>query len=130
MVGLTGGGAGSITAPILILFLGLAPADSVGTALACSAVIKMAAAPIYVCRKQVSVRTLSFLLAGGIPGVIAGFYLIGKLDAARHQATLFLLLGAAVVIMSVYTFYRTVRHEGEVSGRDRARWLPLMGAGV
>ncbi len=130
MVGLTGVGAGSITAPMLILFLGLAPADSVGTALVFSAAVKMAAAPIYVCRKQVSVRTLLLLLGGGVPGVVAGFWMIGRLDAARHQATLFLLLGAAVVIMSVYTFYRTVRRSGEVSGRDRWRWLPLMGAGV
>lgn len=130
MVGLTGVGAGSITAPILILFLGLSPVDSVGTALAFAAVIKLAIAPLYLFRKQVSMRTLALLLAGGVPGVTLGFWLIGKLDTAKHEAALFLLLGGAVVIMSVYTLFRSVRRGGEVAGHDRARWLPLMGLGV
>jgi uncharacterized membrane protein YfcA len=41
-VGLTGVGAGAVTAPVLILFFGIAPAESVGTALVFAAMIKLA----------------------------------------------------------------------------------------
>ena len=67
-VGLTGVGAGSVTAPVLILFFGLAPAQAVGTALAFAAAIKLAVAPFYIARNQVSGRVLSLLCAGGVPG--------------------------------------------------------------
>ena len=40
-VGLTGVGAGSLLAPVLMLFFKVPPAEAVGTALAFSAVIKL-----------------------------------------------------------------------------------------
>ena len=51
-VGLTGVGAGSVTAPILILFFHLKPAVAVGTALTFAAVIKLAVLPIYLRRHR------------------------------------------------------------------------------
>jgi len=57
-VGLTGVGAGSITAPILILFFAISPAQSVGTALIYGAIIKLVVAPMYLARKQVNRRVM------------------------------------------------------------------------
>src|SRR6478672_3137924 len=76
-VGLTGVGAGSVTAPVLILFFGLAPADAVGTALIFAAAIKLSVAPVYLLRQQVNPRILLLLCAGGLPGILAGVWLIG-----------------------------------------------------
>ena len=82
-VGLTGVGAGTITAPMLILFFHLPAAESVGTALSFAAVIKLVVLPLYLRRKQVGFRILALLCAGGIPGVLGGVYLLNILNAAN-----------------------------------------------
>lgn len=129
-IGLTGVGAGSITAPVLILFLGMTPAEGVGTALAFAAVIKLSVMPVYLWRKQVSYRILVLLCAGGIPGVLLGFWLIGKLGAHRHETVLFLLLGATVLVAALHTLRRSLRKHAEIHGSDRPRWLPMIAAGI
>ena len=93
-IGLTGVGAGTITAPVLMIFFRLPPAIAVGTALTYSAVVKLAVLPIYVGRKQIDWRILLLLCAGGIPGVLAGVYLIGNLGGRNHDNVLFFVLGA------------------------------------
>ncbi len=129
-IGLTGVGAGSLAAPVLILFAGLPPAVAVGTALAFSAVVKLAVAPLYLWQRQVSFRTLRLLSAGGVPGVLAGFWGIGKLGAEKHQTALFVALGATIATMALYTLYRTMRKGGETGNRDRSQLLPLIAAGI
>src|ERR1039458_6330761 len=64
-VGLTGVGAGSLLAPVLMLFFNVPPAAAVGTALAFSAVIKLTIAPVYIVRKQIHYPTLLRLCCGG-----------------------------------------------------------------
>ena len=64
--GLTGVSAGSVTAPVLILLFGASPAEAVGTSLVYAAVIKLAVAPVYFWRKQVSLRSRLSLFARGI----------------------------------------------------------------
>ncbi len=88
-VGLTGVGAGSITAPILILFFHLKPAVAVGTALTFAAVIKLAVLPIYLRRQQVSYRVLGLLCAGGIPGVVIGIQVLKRLSVRTTSAKSF-----------------------------------------
>src|ERR1051326_7999471 len=109
VVGLTGVGAGSITAPVLMLFFGLSPVESVGTALVFAAVIKIAVLPVYLARGQVHFRTLLLLCIGGVPGVIAGFFFLGLLNAHRQQSILFLLLGITIVVMALMNVVRSLR---------------------
>jgi uncharacterized membrane protein YfcA len=129
-VGLTGVGAGSVTAPVLILFFGLAPADAVGTALAYAAVIKLAVAPMYLWRRQVDKRILMLLCAGGIPGVLAGTLLVSALNAKRHERVLLLLVGATIAAMALFTFYRALRQGEKAHGSDRSGWLPFIAAAI
>ncbi|HWC00504.1 MAG TPA: sulfite exporter TauE/SafE family protein [Bryobacteraceae bacterium] len=129
-VGLTGVGAGSLTAPILILFFHTPAAVSVGTALAFASVIKLAVMPLYLRRRQVHFRTLLLLCLGGVPGVLAGFFLIGMLDARKHENILFLLLGSTIVSMALYNLFRAARNHKEVVNRDRSHWLPWIAAGI
>jgi len=123
-VGLTGVGAGSITAPVLILFFGLPAAEAVGTALAFTAVIKLAVAPIYLFRGQVSRRVLWRLCAGGVPGVLAGVALISMLGTKRYEGVIFLLVGATVAITAVYSLLRTISMHIHIGKEERLAWLP------
>src|SRR5882672_3741160 len=130
-VGLTGVGGGSITAPVLILFFGLAPAIGVGTALAFTAVIKMAAAPLYLARRQVSKRNLLLLCLGGVPGVLGGVALIGAMNVKRYEGNVFLLIGATIALMALFSLYRTLRTtSAKFIGRDRSSLLPWIACGI
>ncbi len=127
-VGLTGVGAGSITAPVLILFFHLTPASSVGTALSFAAIIKFAVMPIYIRRKQIEYRTLLLLCAGGIPGVILGVYIIGRLNTRDYEHRIFLLLGLTILIVSLGNLYRSLRQRLITAPADHSRWLPALAA--
>jgi uncharacterized protein len=127
-VGLTGVGAGSVTAPVLILFFHLSPAAAVGTALTFAAAIKLAVFPIYVRRGQVDYRILKLLCAGGIPGVLFGVYVLSTLNTNAHQRGIFLLLGATILTVSLSTLYRSFRSRLTVASVDRSRWLPPLAA--
>ena len=129
-VGLTGVGAGSITAPVLILFFGLTPAASVGTALAFAAVIKLAVAPLYLFRRQVSRRILMLLCLGGLPGVLAGVVVLGKLNVKQYEHTVFAILGLTIGSMALYSLYHSLRRGQQIVGRDRTAWLPWIAAGI
>lgn len=127
-VGLTGVGAGTITAPMLILFFHLPATDSVGTALTFAAVIKLVVLPLYLRRKQVGFRILILLCAGGIPGVLGGVYLLNILNAKKHEHVLFLVLGATILTMSLFNLYRALRNSSRDAAHDRSRWLPPIAA--
>ena len=124
-IGLTGVGGGVITAPVLTLFLGMAPAEAVGTALIFSSVVKLGLAPLYLGRKQVNFRVLAFLLAGGLPGVTLGSLLMSHLSTGG-KGPLLALLGLTVVATALLNLFRvTYNRPGSVQ-RDHTRWLPLI----
>lgn len=123
-VGLTGVGAGSVTAPVLILFFHLKPAVAVGTALSFSAAIKFAVIPLYLKRKQVDHQIMALLCLGGIPGVLVGVRLMSQLDTKRHEGGIFLILGVTIFVVSMGSLYRTIRSRMAAARTDRVRWLP------
>ena len=127
-VGLTGVGAGSITAPILILFFAISPSEAVGTALIYAAIIKLIVAPMYLIRKQVDRRVILLLCGGGLPGVLLGVYLIGALNARHYERVLFVLIGLTIATTAVYSVYRTLRKGRATHGTDRHGWLPAIAA--
>lgn len=130
VVGLTGVGAGAITAPVLILFFGLPAAVSVGTALTFAAVIKFAVAPMYFLRRQVNLKILGLLCLGGIPGVLGGSIIVTLLDTKRYEGTMLILVGSTVALMASYSLYRTVRQNVTAGTRDRLKWLPGIALGI
>ena len=127
-VGLTGVGAGSITAPVLILFFHLKPSVAVGTALSFSAAIKFAVLPLYLKRRQVDYRILRLLCLGGVPGVLTGVQILSRLDTSDHEHSIFLLLGATIFTVSLGSLYRTIRNRIATTGTDRSGWLPPIAA--
>jgi uncharacterized membrane protein YfcA len=119
LIGLTGVGAGTMTAPILILFLGLPPGVAVGTALLFGTLVKLPAASIYLWNRQVDFRTMRLMLAGGLPGVMIGTLLFQGL---RHRGNAVLFLVGAIVILSAFAnLVSTLRR---MRGVERPRLIP------
>lgn len=123
LIALTGVGAGTITAPLLILGLGIPPGIAVGTALAYSAVVKMVVVPVQMLRHQVNYRVLAFMLAGGIPGVIAGSLLLRSVAHHGHWAPLYWVLGGIIVFSSAWHIVRHFKPPiGSHGSRQKLSW--------
>jgi uncharacterized membrane protein YfcA len=117
-IGLTGVGAGTLTTPLLILTVGLPARIAVGTALIFGAVVKIITSPVYMARRQVDWRTLGFMLAGGVPGVLIGVFLLRGVDGKLITG----VIGATIVMVALFNLFRpTAEHR-----RDRTKWLPLV----
>lgn len=125
-IALTGVGAGSMTTPVLVLLLGLSPSTAVGTALAFGAIVKLISAPVYLARRHVNLRVLSFLLLGGLPGVITGGLLLDRFKNSAHDGLLYAALGSLIVLTAGFHLYRAVRPNKRVLATDRSRLLPWL----
>lgn len=123
-ISLTGVGAGSMTTPLLILLLGVPPATAVGTALTFGAIVKVISVPAYVWRKQVDGRILKLMLFGGIPGVIAGSFLLSSLKNSGYERGLYLILGLLIASTAGFHLYRTLKPRPNAGETDRSSILP------
>lgn len=109
IIAITGVGAGTITAPLLILVLHVPVAISVGTALAYSTIVKAVVVPVQVIRRQVAWRVLGIMLLGGIPGVVAGSLLFRRYAAAGNHAAFYVVLGLIIFFSAAWHLYRHFR---------------------
>ena len=111
-VGLSGVGGSAILAPILILLLGVKPTMAVGTDLLYSVPTKLFALALHARAGTVDWRITRLLLAGGVPGALAGLGLFAVLrvriarDAleatVRHGIGIAILLACAGAIFTWY----------------------------
>ena len=125
LIALTGVGAGTMTAPILILFLHVPVSAAVGTALAYSAAVKLLVVPVQIWRGQVVWRALGIMLLAGIPGVVLGTLLFHHaVGLQSNRVWLYLVLGAMIAFSSAWHIYRHFR-PARVNGNRRSRpgWL-------
>ncbi|MFN3472289.1 MAG: TSUP family transporter [Aquificaceae bacterium] len=102
-IGLTGVGAGTLTAPILIL-LGFDPTKAVGSALTFSATVKFPAALLHALHGNLDYSLLKRMLLGGIPGILTGSYLLLKLSLSQDLKNLLLLIIGFTILF--FTFLR------------------------
>ncbi|MBV8811780.1 MAG: sulfite exporter TauE/SafE family protein [Acidobacteriaceae bacterium] len=124
-ISLTGVGAGTLTTPILIIFLGVPPAIAVGTALAFSVIVKVASVPFYALHRNINMRVLGLLLIGGVPGVIVGSLLLDRFKHGTYQKPIFVALGVFITSAAVLRLYRLFRPR-TVPPKPRAHWLPWL----
>src|SRR3954469_7736661 len=122
-IGVTGVGGGVITAPALMLFLGVPPMEAVTVSLVFAAIVKTLIAPTYLWRKQVDFRILGRLLMGGIPGVVAGSLFLQRLSSSNHRALMYGILGGTIAVMSSIHLYRLTKGLSVHADRDRSKWL-------
>jgi uncharacterized protein len=109
IIALTGVGAGTVTAPLLILFLHVPAGIAVGTALAYSAAVKLIVAPVQMFRRQVDYRVLAWMLAGGLPGVIFGSLFFRHIAHKGQWTALYWVLGGIIIFSSSWHIYRYFR---------------------
>src|ERR1700759_5257130 len=102
-IGITGVAAGSITAPILILFFHQSASDAVTTALVFGTVVKLIATPIYLARGHVNFRILGWVAAGGLPAVVLGSLLLNSLDKNAMTGPVLGIVGLTVLISALGT---------------------------
>lgn len=129
LIGLTGVGGGTLTVPMLVLALGVPAADAVGTALAFSTLVKLPAAAVYLRARRVDAPALRRLLAGGVPGVIAGALVLGRLDQAGWRPFVLAAVGATVAgtaCLSLVLGGRARPEPGVAPRRSRARLLTVL----
>ncbi len=123
-ISITGVGAGSMTTPLLILLLNVPPAIAVGTALTFSVIVKIISVPAYVFRKQVNLRVLGLMLAGGVPGVLGGALLLGSLKSKAYESALYIALGVLIALTASFHLYRSLRYRRRTVEKDRSKILP------
>jgi len=129
-IGATGVGAGSITAPILILFFGMSASSAVTTSLVFSTIVKLFATPIYLSRGQVNFRVFAYMAAGGLPAVILGSILLNHLDKEGLTRPILIIVGITVLISAMGTFWRSMSPAG-ISGKPvHPGWLPAVFAPI
>jgi uncharacterized protein len=122
VIALTGVGAGTITAPILILMLHVPGGIAVGTALGYATIVKLIIAPVQIFRRQVNYKVFGFMLLGGAPGVLIRSLLFKRF--ALNQAVLYWVLGTIIVfssLMQILGPFLKKRSEG-----NRKNRLPLL----
>ena len=107
-IGITGVGAGSITAPILILFFHQSASDAVTTALVFGTVVKLIATPIYMSRGHVNFRVLKFMALGGLPAVLIGSLVLNSLDQKALSRPVLLIVGVTVLLTATATLWRSI----------------------
>jgi uncharacterized protein len=127
LIAMTGVGAGTITAPLLILFLHAPVPEAVGTALVYSAAVKLVVVPIQIWRRQVVWRTLGIMLLAGVPGVVLGVFFFERLVRTQGNTLwLYLALGSMIVLSSAWHIYRHFRPGIERTKKsNRPGWLAL-----
>jgi uncharacterized protein len=126
-IALTGVGAGTITTPLLILFLGVPASVAVSTGLMFSAVVKLVLVPSQIVRKQVAWRILGLMLLGGLPGVLLGSLVLRHLDVHGPQLLLNGLLGCVLVFTALWQIFFSFRPaRSDVPRTDRSRLLPFL----
>jgi uncharacterized membrane protein YfcA len=125
-VGMTGMGGGVLAAPALILFAGMPAVEAVGTSLVFVTAVKLAAAPVYIFRQNVSWPILFRLLMGGIPGVVLGSLLIGRLARRNLEPVILALVGLTILVIALVTLFKMIRSNTGETGSDRKRLLPFL----
>jgi uncharacterized protein len=126
-IALTGVGAGTITTPLLILFLGVPASVAVSTGLMFSAVVKLVLVPSQIVRKQVAWRILGLMLLGGLPGVLLGSLVLRHLDVHGPQLLLNGLLGCVLVFTALWQIFFSFRPtRSDVPRTDRSSLLPFL----
>src|ERR1700712_337349 len=125
-IALTGVGAGTITTPLLILFLHIPTNVAVTTGLVFSAAVKLLLVPTQIARKQVNWRVLGMMLLGGLPGVLLGSLLLAHLVSKGSQHLMNGLLGAVLVLTALYQIFYSFRPVAQRANKDRSRWMPFL----
>lgn len=120
IVGLVGAGGGPLTVPLLVLLLNRSAAESVGTSLAFIFIIKLVASPLYIFRGSVDWKILGLMLAGGVPGLLAGSWILLHLDKKDIEPILMPMVGITIAGLALL---RLIRLNKPARPGKENRWI-------
>ncbi len=108
IVGFTGVGGGSLMAPIMILFLGVAPVTAVGTDLWFAAITKAVGGTVHHRRGNADLRVVKWLCIGSIPSALVTVFGLSHFHGGQIKGGLVTeLLGAVLLLTAVATIFRS-----------------------
>jgi uncharacterized protein len=126
-IALTGVGAGTITVPVLALFLGVPAPDAVAIGLVFTTAVKSILVPAQIVRRTIAWRTLGMMLLGGAPGVLVGSIFLRHLVTAGAQNQLNAILGAILVATAAWQILFSLRPvQAHADRADRSSLLPWL----
>lgn len=106
VVGLVGAGGGPLTVPLLVLLLNRTAAESVGTSLAFIFITKLCASPLYIFRGSVDWKVLGLMLAGGVPGLLLGSWILLHMSKSSIEPILLPLVGVTIAVLAMLRLFR------------------------
>lgn len=114
----SGVGAGSLTTPLIVLFLGYNASTAIGSDLVFSLGTKIVAFLTHVRAQTVNYAALAMLSLGGIPGAIVGVLITGwlrqRLPLAQVDHILRIALAVALLVAAISVgLSRTVKANGD-----------------
>jgi uncharacterized protein len=124
MVGATGVGGGTLTAPLLVFALGFPARTAVATALLFSSFVKVTASSFYLWQRKVNAQVLTYLLCGGIPGAILGSLILERLNNKNSEAWMLLVIGIIIVISASSSLFGFNSSGGDA--KPRIYLLPFL----
>ncbi len=125
-VGFSGVGGSALMMPVLVLMLGVQPLIAVGTDLAYSVPTKLVGMFVHGRQQTIRWKLVLLLALGGVPGALAGIFLLGfvkqlvpfdVLNADLKHGLGWLLIAVAVVIV-VGRYIQRAREKDK-------KWVPL-----
>ena len=114
VIGLTGEGSGSLLTPLLIVLAGMTPAQAVGTSLAFGFTTKLYGTWRFLGRGLVRMDLVKTLASGGVPGALAGGFVIHYLGLrSPHFLDVFLLraIGSILIVVSLLMLLKLVPYK-------------------
>ena len=111
LVGLTSMGAGALLTPALVLLLGIPARIAVGSDVLIAGVMKLFGGSAYAVKRAVHWPTVLRLLAGSVPGALAGLWLVRLIPDGALDLIIGRLLGIAMVASGAVSLVRYIRNQ-------------------
>jgi uncharacterized protein len=112
LVGLTGVGGGSLTAPIMILVFGISPNTAVGTDLWFAGATKVVGALIHGNKGTIDRKILVHMLCGSLPAAAVTLVWLAMTGTSQnHNQLMFKTLGVTLILTAIAAAFRKRIHE-------------------
>ena len=95
-----------------------------GTSLLFVTACKLVAGPMYLVRRQVNARALLFLLAGGVPGALAGSFILRAVRSRSLEPVVLTVVGSVLAVMALMNLCRHLRNRRRRPVSNRQHRLP------
>lgn len=129
LIGMTGMGAGSLLAPVLVLWFGVPPLQAVGSDLVYSAVTKSVGAVAHVRLQTVDFSAVGWMAAASVPATIVAVWSVVTFGAFAPSLDhlVLRLLGIMVIVAGIALLGRAAFTRQATAATTHCGWL--LGAG-